>query len=93
MLQIEKRHLEIIVQILAKYRYGFFAFGSRVMGNAKRLSDLDIFYKDAIPLYDLHKLEEEFEESDLPFKVDIVDYNKCDDDFKKIIMSNYIQMQ
>ena len=35
-------------------------------------------------------LEEEFEESDLPYKVDLINYYSCDENFKKIMDSNNI---
>jgi len=33
-MQIEKKHLEMVLQILLKYPYTFYAYGSRVKGNA-----------------------------------------------------------
>lgn len=47
-------------------------FGSRITSKAKRFSDVDLFYKDAIPGTVITKLEAELEESDLPYKVDII---------------------
>lgn len=41
----------------------------------------------------MKRLLEELEESDLPYIVDLVDYNKCDDYFKQIIDKNYICVQ
>jgi ribosomal protein S18 acetylase RimI-like enzyme/predicted nucleotidyltransferase len=92
-LHIEERHLSILNQILKKYDYSFFAFGSRVHGKNKKFSDLDMFYLEHIPNKDLLILEEDFEESDLPYKVDIIDFNKCDYDFRKIILQNYLCIQ
>jgi uncharacterized protein len=34
MLQLEKRHWKIIQQVLGKYPYKFYAYGSRVKGEA-----------------------------------------------------------
>jgi hypothetical protein len=34
MLQLEKRHRQIIQQILSKHPYNFYAYGSRTKGNA-----------------------------------------------------------
>lgn len=82
---MEKRHLEILKSILNNYNYTFYMFGSRITDRAKKLSDIDLFYKDNIPQNTLLKLEEELEESDLPYKVDIVNYHQCDDDFKNIM--------
>ena len=60
-------------------------FGSRVAGNFRDLSDLDICILSTISRADLAKLRELFDESSLPFTVDIVLYGDCDEKFKKII--------
>lgn len=89
MLDIEQKHLNILISILEKHDYQFFVFGSRANGRAKKFSDLDLVFFDPIPNNVLINIEDELEESDLPYKVDIVDYNKCDEDFKKIIRDSY----
>ena len=72
MIQIEKKHLEIVLQILHKYPYHFYAYGSRVKGTARKYSDLDLCYQENIPISITRKIKEEFEESILPFRVEIV---------------------
>ncbi|CAG8773122.1 6806_t:CDS:2, partial [Racocetra persica] len=62
---------EIIHNILRKYPYSFYAYGSRVKGEARRLSDLDICYQEDIPLSTVSLIKEEFEESNLPFEVEV----------------------
>lgn len=89
MINVEERHLRIIKSILKKYNYSFFVFGSRITQHAKKFSDLDLLYFDDIPSCVVMKIEEDFEESDLPYKVDLVDYKKCDEDFHKIIGTHY----
>jgi uncharacterized protein len=63
------------------------AFGSRVTGNAKKFSDLDLAILGNEPLSSnvLANLADAFDESALPFKVDIVDWNTTNESFKKII--------
>lgn len=64
------------------------AFGSRVSGkNLKPFSDLDlaIIGNGAISFDTLCKIKEEFSNSDLPFMVDIVDYNAVDKNFAEVI--------
>ena len=63
------------------------AFGSRVAGKAKAFSDLDLAVMGEVPisasvLADLH---DAFRESDLPFKVDVVDWAATKDTFRSII--------
>ena len=72
MLQLEPRHRQIIQQILSKYPYCFYAYGSRVKGTARRLSDLDLCYLESIPGAVIFQIEEELKESDLPFLVELV---------------------
>ena len=57
----------------------------RATGEAKKFSDLDLGLKEPISDYEYELLKEKFENSDLPFTVDIVEYDKVDDSFKKII--------
>jgi predicted nucleotidyltransferase len=93
MIHLDPRDARIIETILEKYPYEFYAFGSRVTGKQRPLSDLDLSFLEAIPFSDLSQIMTEFEESDLPFKVDIVDYNKCSENFKKIIKQDMILLE
>jgi len=72
MLQLETRHQKIVQQILSKYPYRFYAYGSRAKGTAKKYSDLDLCYYDSVPDAVAFQIEEEFKESDLPFLVELV---------------------
>jgi predicted nucleotidyltransferase len=72
MLQLEERHQKIVQQILSKYPYKFYAYGSRAKGSARKLSDLDLCYQENIPDAIAFQIEEEFKESDLPFEVELV---------------------
>jgi uncharacterized protein len=72
MLQLEERHQKIVKEILNKYPYQFYAYGSRVKGIARKLSDLDLCYQETIPDYLVYQIEEELKESDLPFMVELV---------------------
>ena len=72
LLAMENRHWEIVQNILNKHPYQFYAYGSRVKGNIRRISDLDICYFDDISSCEIVELEEEFIESDLPFEVELV---------------------
>ena len=69
----------------------FRAFGSRVSGKAKPYSDLDIAVvgKRELDFATLNNLKYAFEESELPFRVDIIDWNSTSESFKKIILEKY----
>lgn len=74
----------IIYAILKKYPKTVI-FGSRVKGTSKKFSDLDVVIKDDLKGYEYELLNEAFHNSNLPFKVDLVNYSRADDHFKKII--------
>lgn len=69
-------------------------FGSRAMGNFKNGSDIDIaILGDAISLSLILKLKSDFEESSLPYFVDIVNYNSISNpELKRHIDQNGITL-
>ena len=93
MLQIENRHLEIINSILSKYPYTFYAYGSRTKGEAKKYSDLDLCYREEIPWNVLSHIQEDLEESDLPFKVDLVFWELMGSEFQKLIKDDLVPIK
>ena len=62
-------------------------FGSRQNGTAKSYSDLDLAFvgKDKLGLVVRFLLENAFSESDLPFRVDVLDYNALSPEFRTIV--------
>lgn len=86
----EKEIKEIIFRFLDPKKYQVFIFGSRATGKAKKYSDYDvgILGKKPVPWDILAEIEEMFEESDLPYKVDIVDFSLVSSDFRKMALSN-----
>lgn len=62
-------------------------FGSRAGGKPKPWSDLDLVLEalGPLPLSLTAKLAEAFEESELPWKVDIVDRKSVNDGFGRLI--------
>lgn len=88
-LNINREELAIVRNILDQHLPDrtVWAFGSRVTGKARPYSDLDlaIVDKQPLPLDKMADLVEAFDESDLPFKVDIVDWAKTDEAFREII--------
>jgi uncharacterized protein len=90
---MEPRHLAIVKAILAKYPYTFYAFGSRVKNTQRVLSDLDICFMELIPLNVRAHIDEDFEESNLPFKVDVIDWNSASKEFKDAIKPDLVLIQ
>ena len=70
------------------------AFGSRVTHTSSPEADMDlvVFIKpdQNTSFFDL---KEALEESDLPFRVDLLDWNKIPENFKQNIRNNYVVLQ
>ena len=97
MIDIAPQYLQITKDILKRNipEYKIRAFGSRVTGRAKTYSDLDLVIMSSSPIDKkiLYSLEEEFAESDLPFRVEILDWQTIPENFQKIINEKYENIQ
>lgn len=69
------------------------AFGSRVKGAAKPYSDLAVITQQPLPLGVLGALTDAFDESDLPWRVDMVDWASSSESFRAIIEQNKVVIQ
>ncbi|MGH7075645.1 MAG: nucleotidyltransferase family protein [Stellaceae bacterium] len=71
------------------------AFGSRVSGKARKTSDLDLVLMTAKPLGMMRTadLRDALSDSDLSFKVDVVDWAATSDSFRRIIEKCFVVMQ
>jgi predicted nucleotidyltransferase len=87
--KVEKEIKKIIFQFLDPKDYQVFIFGSRAKGKAEKFSDYDIgiIGKKALPFRVMALIEEALEESDLPYKVDVVDFALVPESFKKVALS------
>ena len=87
----------IVQDILARLAPGIevWAFGSRATHRAKPFSDLDLALLAGHPLpLDLSaRLTEAFSESDLPWKVDLVDWATTGEAFRQIIAKQRVVVQ
>jgi len=96
-MDISADHLAVVAKILTEYVPGMevWAFGSRINGTPKKHSDLDLAVISSQPLKTslLGNLKEAFMESDLPFKVDVVDWAATSMEFKKIIEAKHEVIQ
>lgn len=98
LLGIDSRDLETVREILQAYLPGYEvrAFGSRVHGRKiKKFSDLDLAVITGKPLDTLliADLKDAFTESDLPFKVDIIDWAVTGEPFRLIVEKEYLVIQ
>jgi type I restriction enzyme S subunit len=89
---------QIVRSILLRHVPGreVWAFGSRVCTKdarcVKKFSDLDLTVKgdQPLPMRTLAALADDFTESDLPYKVDVVDWATTSARFRAIIESSHI---
>ena len=89
---------ETIKDIISKHLdmtdYHVFLFGSRAEGTGRKFSDVDIGIegKKPVPSSKMVQIKDEFEESDLPFTVDVVDFSTVSPRFKKTAKKNIISI-
>lgn len=69
-------------------KFQIILFGSYAKGTQTHKSDIDIAIQmeSEIPLHLWAKIEEIFEESYLPQKVDVIDFNRVETDFQNHIL-------
>ena len=93
MIDLNPKHLKTIQYILAEYipDYEVRAFGSRVKWTAKDYSDLDLVVVGSKPLNlrQRGELVEAFEESNLPIRVDVLDWQSIPEGFRQVISERY----
>ena len=94
-IDVSPEHRRIVLDLLAEYlpKAGkVWVFGSRATGRARRYSDLDLAIDAGrrLTLDECAILAEAFEESDLPYRVDIVDWHAIDDRFRSLIKAERV---
>ena len=69
-------------------------FGSRATGRARRYSDLDLVIDAGrrLTLNEIAALAEAFSDSDLPYKVDLVDWQAADNHWQEMIAAERISL-
>lgn len=89
MIDLSPAHFEIVRKILQKHvpKCEVRIFGSRIKGTKKKYADIDLAIVGETKLSDnvLYSLKEDFRETDLPFRVDVLDWNSISKEFQKII--------
>jgi type I restriction enzyme S subunit len=97
MLDVSEKYKSIIKDILQRVAPGceVRVYGSRVAGTSHPGSDLDIVVIGNGPVHwmNMAKLRGEFEESNLPFSVDVLDWNSLPEQFRDTISRNYEVIQ
>jgi uncharacterized protein len=80
-------------KILNTIPYAMSAYGSRVKGNYKKLSDIDLCIMEDVDDLTLFDIKEQFSDSDLPMKVDIKRWSDINSDFQDLIRSDFRKLK
>lgn len=89
---IEKNDKELLLDILSRYPYRFYVYGSRAKGRSKRYSDIDICYFEDIPHSELYEIKEALDESNITIKVDLVAVAELSQEFFKTIEKDLVEL-
>jgi len=94
MIDIKERHLTMVKKIIQQLIPGIpvWIFGSRVKGTAKPYSDLDLVIvgPQQIPQQLYYQIKDAMEESDLPYRVDVLDWYRISPEFREVIQKNHV---
>ncbi len=97
MIDLNPNHLATVERILTEHvaECEVRAFGSRATWTSKDYSDLDLAIVGSGPLdrRTLGRLKETFENSDLPIRVDVLDWHSISESFRKVIERDYVVLQ
>ena len=86
------KYLDIAKKIILNHidcdEINVFLFGSRVMDDSRRDSDIDIGFlgKEALDHRVFRKITDDLEESVVPYHFDLIDFYKVDNNFKRIAL-------
>lgn len=95
-LAMEPRDIALVHQILEKTipDRTVWAFGSRATGRyLKRFSDLDLAVEGRLTWHERSALAEDFDDSPLPIKVDLIELDMVDEDFRERIKRDFVLVQ
>lgn len=96
-IDIQPAQWEIVKEVLKRHApyHEVWAFGSRARNCAKPYSDLDLAIVGDTPLPPSLRaaLADDFSESDLPWKVDVVDWASTSEKFRQIIDRDKVVLQ
>ena len=96
-IDVKPEQMKVVRDILARYLPGreVRVSGSRATGTAKPHSDLDlvIMGDEHLPVTTMRMLRDDFDDSDLPFQVDLVEWAGVREEFRQIIAMTAIPLE
>ena len=93
---LPSEQLRLVLELTGKHLPGVevWAYGSRVRGNPRRYSDLDLVaFTEPGQSAQANDLREALEESDLPIRVDLFLWDELPDSFQREIERQYAVLQ
>lgn len=98
-LDLPQKYLQQVQALLREHAPGVevWAYGSRVTGGGHEASDLDLVLRNPANLHTenraIHELKEAFIESTLPIRVDVMDWVRIPENFRREIERAYVVVQ
>ena len=95
-IDINATNLNIVIELLKRYLPDtrVWAYGSRVNHTSRPQSDLDmVVFTNPEQQRAVYNLKEAFEESDLPFRVDLFVWNEIPEQFRENIKASHFILQ
>lgn len=95
---LDSKTTKLVKQVVRKYlpdeSYRAFIFGSHASGKNRKFSDLDlgIMGPKSLSPKEYFSIKDDLEESDLPYRVDLIDFTKVSDKFRLVSLNNTIQI-
>lgn len=95
---LDQKTTNIIKQIIRRYlpdpSYKSFIFGSRATDTNRQFSDIDLGILGPKPLSpkEYILIKDDLNESDIVYKVDLVDFSSVSNKFKQIALNNIINL-
>lgn len=90
--KLKKMVIDVIGKHIDLSKYDVFFFGSRVEGTSDERSDVDIGIEgdEPVPGEAMQNIIEDMEELPILYRIDVVDWKKFPDEFKKTTKKEYI---
>lgn len=88
-------YLEVVLELLGSHipDTAVWAYGSRVSGKARKYSDLDLVaFAGTSQDKQIADLKEAFEESNLPFRVELFVWDEIPEHFHNEIRNNHVEL-
>lgn len=83
---------ELVLKRVDRDKYAVFLFGSRARNTHFPKSDIDVglWGREKVDALTMLDLQDVFDESIIPYKVDLVDFSYTDESFRRVALKNIV---